>query len=100
MTTTPRPKKLPDPYCGAVYGRGNQPITCRLDKGHKGPHSDERPSERAMRESARPDDTTDTAIGTVRPPALQLARALPAVHRVKSWPEQFRAVITGRKRFE
>ncbi len=28
------------------------------------------------------------------------ARPLPKVHRVKSWPEQFRAVVTGRKRFE
>lgn len=28
------------------------------------------------------------------------ARPLPKVHRVKSWPESFRAVVTGRKRFE
>lgn len=56
------------------------------------------------------DDTVDTAIGTVRPPrsvsgeraldTMRAARALPAVHRVKSWPEQFRAALTGRKRFE
>jgi hypothetical protein len=54
-------------------------------------------------------DDTDTAIGTVRPPSvsaeraretMRVARALPAVHRVKSWPEQFRAALTGRKRFE
>jgi hypothetical protein len=44
-----------------------------------------------------PDGTDDTAIGTVRPPK---SRALPKVHRVKSWPESFRAVVTGRKRFE
>src|SRR5215471_21667263 len=47
----------------------------------------------------------DTAIGTVRgaPEPADVApqgRPLPRVHRVKSWPESFRAVITGRKRFE
>lgn len=104
MNTKAEKSAAPDPFCGAVYRKGqNQPASCRLGKGHRGRHSDVRPSEAAM--AAADDD--DTAIGTVRPPRLELRtpdveahRVLPKVHRVKSWPEQFRAVITGRKRFE
>lgn len=32
--------------------------------------------------------------------ARAAARMLPKVHRLKSWPDGFRAVLTGRKRFE
>ena len=120
--------KKADPFCGNVFRKGsNQPVSCRLDKGHKGKCDDVRPSERAMAMSAIP-ERDDTAIGTVRgdaagdrvcsvagctkPGEMQSGRCvdhaiqavtgrpLPKVHRVKSWPEQFRAVVTGRKRFE
>lgn len=102
MVTTREKTTARNPYCGAVYRKGsNQPATCRLNVGHAGDHDTVRPSERAM------SDTEDTAIGTVRGNGAEAvremvreARALPRVHRVKSWPEQFRAVMTGRKRFE
>lgn len=46
-------------------------------------------------ELARAHEYLERKIAAARP-----ARALPSVHRVKSWPEQFRAALTGRKRFE
>lgn len=102
--TTKQTAAAPSPFCGVTYRHGRHArYTCRLDPGHKGEHDNVRPSERAMAAA----DAADTAIGTVRPPRLELRtpdveahRALPKVHRVKSWPESFRAVITGRKRFE
>lgn len=69
--------------------------------------------QRAKQAAEAAAEAADTAIGTVRggasademihgarAGAVPAARSLPKVHRVKSWPEQFRAIVTGRKRFE